>query len=86
MTSPAIRRDAGRSSASISGAQHERPLAVVVPTDAEEPPKASELQAFLEPRIAKWWMPDDFVFIEELPKTGTRKFDKKVLRQQFAGG
>ena len=65
---------------------NERPLAVVVPTDAEEPPKASELQAFLEPRIAKWWMPDDFVFIEELPKTGTGKFDKKVLRQQFAGG
>ena len=65
---------------------NERPLAVVVPTDAEEPPKASELQAFLEPQIAKWWMPDEFVFIEELPKTGTGKFDKKVLRQQFAGG
>ena len=31
-------------------------------------------------------MPDDFVLIEELPKTGTGKFDKKVLRQQFARG
>ncbi len=65
---------------------NERPLAVVVPTDAEDPPPASELQAFLEPQIAKWWMPDDFVLIEELPKTGTGKFDKKVLRQQFAAG
>ena len=64
---------------------HERPLAVVVPTDADEPPPPLELQAFLEPQIAKWWMPDEFLFIEELPKTGTGKFDKKVLRQQFAG-
>ncbi len=65
---------------------NERPLAVVVPTDGDDPPAASQLRAFLEPQIAKWWMPDDFVFIEELPKTGTGKFDKKALRQQFAAG
>lgn len=35
-------------------------------------------------QIAKWWMPDDVVFVAELPKTSVGKFDKKVLRQRFA--
>jgi len=37
-------------------------------------------------KIAKWWMPDSFVFIDEVPRTSTGKFDKKVLRQQHLDG
>ena len=62
---------------------YERPLAVVVPTDAADPPDADALQAFLEPQVAKWWLPDGYEFIDEIPKTGTGKFDKKVLRERF---
>ena len=43
-----------------------------------------ELLDHLGHRVIKWWLPDDIVFIDELPKTGTGKFDKKVLRDQFA--
>ena len=42
-----------------------------------------ELLAFLEPKFASWWLPDDIVFIEEVPKTSVGKFDKKVLREDF---
>ena len=38
----------------------------------------------LRPRVAKWWLPDRIEFIEEVPKTSVGKFDKKVLRGQFA--
>ncbi len=34
--------------------------------------------------MAKWWVPDRFEFIEEVPKTSVGKFDKKVLRARFA--
>jgi fatty-acyl-CoA synthase len=34
--------------------------------------------------VAKWWLPDRVEFIEEVPKTSVGKFDKKVLRKQFA--
>jgi fatty-acyl-CoA synthase len=44
----------------------------------------SDLEEFLSGRVAKWWLPDRYVFIEELPKTGTGKFDKKVLRKENA--
>jgi fatty-acyl-CoA synthase len=39
---------------------------------------------FLAPRVAKWWLPDDVVFIDEVPKTSVGKFSKKTLRDQFA--
>ena len=42
-----------------------------------------EILAYLEPRFAKWWLPDDIVFIDAIPKTSVGKFDKKVLRAQF---
>ncbi len=61
----------------------ERPLAVVVPTDGAGPLTADQLRSFLEPQIARWWLPDDFVFIDEIPKTSTGKFDKKALRQRY---
>ena len=39
---------------------------------------------FLSDKVAKWWLPDRVVFIEEIPKTGTGKFDKKVVREEYA--
>ena len=40
----------------------------------------------LRPRVAKWWLPDEFAFIDEVPKTSVGKFDKKVLRARLAEG
>ena len=37
----------------------------------------------LRPQVAKWWLPDDVVFIEQVPKTSVGKFDKKALRERF---
>jgi len=60
----------------------ERPLAcVVLKPDASA--SKEELLAFLEPKFARWWLPDDVVFVEEVPKTSVGKFDKKVLREDF---
>ena len=42
-----------------------------------------ELLEFLRPQVAKWWLPDDIVFVEGIPKTSVGKFDKKVLREDF---
>jgi fatty-acyl-CoA synthase len=62
----------------------ERPLAVVVPRpEFKEDLTKEELLEFLRPRFAKWWLPDDIVFMEAIPKTSVGKFDKKVLREQF---
>ena len=38
---------------------------------------------FLDGKIAKWWMPDDVVFVDEIPHTATGKIQKIVLREQF---
>jgi fatty-acyl-CoA synthase len=43
-----------------------------------------ELLAFLEARVAKWWLPDKLLFVDQIPKTGTGKFDKKVVRNEYA--
>ena len=64
----------------------ERPLAVIVPTADAGELSAEELQSFLEPQVARWWLPDGYAFIGEIPKTSVGKFDKKVLRQRFADG
>jgi fatty-acyl-CoA synthase len=60
----------------------ERPLACVVVKPGEELTK-QEVIAHLEPRLAKWQLPDDVVFIPEVPKTSVGKFSKKTLREQF---
>jgi fatty-acyl-CoA synthase len=60
----------------------ERPLACVVKRPGAEPTVA-ELIDFLRPDFARWWLPDDVVFIDEIPRTGVGKFDKKVLRERF---
>ena len=60
----------------------ERPIACVVPVDGEEI-SHEELVAFLEPRMAKWWLPDATEIIDEVPKTSVGKFSKKTLREKF---
>ncbi|MBV9252711.1 MAG: AMP-binding protein, partial [Actinobacteria bacterium] len=73
--------------AAVIGVTHpkwsERPLACVVVKPGEDLSK-EELLEFLEPRMAKWWLPDDVVFIDEVPKTSVGKFSKKTLRERFA--
>jgi fatty-acyl-CoA synthase len=61
----------------------ERPLATVVLKPGATATK-EELVEFLTPRVAKWWLPDDVVFIDEVPKTSVGKFSKKDLRARFA--
>jgi fatty-acyl-CoA synthase len=63
----------------------ERPLACVVLHD-DATCCGEDLRAFLADRVAKWWLPDAFAFIDEVPKTGTGKYDKKVLRARLAEG
>ena len=73
--------------AAVIGVPHprwaERPLACVVVKSGEELTK-DEVLAFLAPKLAKWQLPDDVVFIEEVPKTSVGKFSKKDLRSRFA--
>ena len=61
----------------------ERPLACVVKKPGTELTK-EEIYHYLEQKFAKWWMPDEIVFIDAVPKTSVGKFDKKVLREKFA--
>jgi fatty-acyl-CoA synthase len=61
----------------------ERPLACVVVKPGETV-TTEELIAHLEPSFAKWWLPDEVAFLDEIPKTSVGKFDKKVLRARFA--
>jgi fatty-acyl-CoA synthase len=62
----------------------ERPLAVVVAKEGASV-TADELREHLAPQFAKWWLPDRFEFVAEIPKTGVGKFRKTALREQFAG-
>ncbi len=72
--------------AAVIGIKHpkwqERPLACVVVKPGENLTREDVLD-FLEPRVAKWWLPDDVVFVEEIPKTSVGKFSKKDLRERF---
>ena len=61
----------------------ERPLAVVVFREGEEA-SPDELREFLAPNFAKWWLPDRFEVVDEIPKTAVGKFRKTALREQFA--
>ncbi|MFZ2114074.1 MAG: long-chain fatty acid--CoA ligase [Solirubrobacteraceae bacterium] len=63
----------------------ERPLCCVVVREGAEV-SAKDLQAHLSGRVAKWWLPDEFAFIAEVPKTSVGKFDKKVLRAHLRDG
>ncbi|WP_374631757.1 3-(methylthio)propionyl-CoA ligase [Ferrovibrio sp.] len=60
----------------------ERPLLLAIKKPGQEVSK-EDLLAFLEDKVAKWWMPDDVVFVSELPHTATGKLLKTKLREQF---
>lgn len=61
----------------------ERPVACVVLKDAyKDQVTKEEVLAFLAPQFAKWWLPDDVLFMEEIPKTSVGKFLKRKLREQ----
>jgi len=62
----------------------ERPLLVVVPADGQDPDKESIL-AYLRGAVARLWVPDDVVFIDEMPVTATGKVSKRQLRERFEG-
>ncbi len=74
--------------AAVIAAKHptwdERPVAVVVLKEGGSA-TAEELRAFLEPRFAKFWLPDQFVFTSEIPHTAAGKFQKTTLRHQYGG-
>jgi fatty-acyl-CoA synthase len=63
----------------------ERPLACVVPRDGMTLDLAS-VRAHLASRVAKWWIPERWAFVREVPKTSVGKFDKKALRAMYAQG
>ena len=60
----------------------ERPLLVVVKAKGEQVSR-DELLAFYQGKVAKWWIPDDVVFVDELPHTATGKLLKTKLREDF---
>ena len=62
----------------------ERPLAVVVLKEGATA-TADELRDFLAPNFAKFWLPERFEFVDEIPKTSVGKFRKTALRDQFSG-
>jgi fatty-acyl-CoA synthase len=74
--------------AAVIGAYHskwqERPLLIVVPAQGARP-SGAEILDFMRDRIARWWMPDDVVFVDELPHTATGKLQKTALRERFKG-
>jgi fatty-acyl-CoA synthase len=72
--------------AAVIGIRHpkwdERPLLVIVPKPGENASR-EEILAFMQGKIAKWWMPDDVVFVDEIPHTATGKIQKTTLRARF---
>ncbi|HWN66101.1 MAG TPA: 3-(methylthio)propionyl-CoA ligase [Haliangium sp.] len=78
----------GVAEAAVIGLPHpkwsERPLLVVVRAQGSAVDR-DELLAYLAPRVAKWWLPDDVCFVDELPHTATGKLQKTRLREQFQG-
>jgi len=61
----------------------ERPLAVVVLKEGASA-SGDELREFIAPKFAKWWLPEQFEFVDEIPKTAVGKFRKTALRERFA--
>jgi fatty-acyl-CoA synthase len=72
--------------AAVIGVRHpkwdERPLLVIV-LKKDTSATRDELLAFMKGKIASWWMPDEIVFVDEIPHTATGKIQKTVLRERF---
>lgn len=76
----------GVAEAAVIGIPHpkwdERPLLIVIPKQGRKLSKSDMLQ-FFEGKVAKWWVPDDVIFVDEIPHTATGKILKMALREQF---
>jgi fatty-acyl-CoA synthase len=74
--------------AAVIGVAHpkwdERPLLLVKLKEGETATREEFLQ-FLEGKIARWWMPDDVVLVDDIPLGATGKIDKKLIRERYAG-
>ena len=72
--------------AAVIGVRHpkwdERPLLVIV-LKRDVSATREEILAFMKGKIASWWMPDEVVFVDEIPHTATGKIQKTVLRERF---
>jgi fatty-acyl-CoA synthase len=72
--------------AAVIGVRHpkwdERPLLIVVLKKGQQAGK-EEILKFMQGKVAKWWLPDDVVFVDEIPHTATGKIQKTVLRERF---
>lgn len=84
----AIMAHPGVMEAAVIGVFHpkwqERPLAVVAPRpEYRETLTKEDVLEFLAPKVAKWWLPDDVVFVDAVPKTSVGKLNKRALREQF---
>jgi fatty-acyl-CoA synthase len=77
----------GVAEAAVIGLPHpkwdERPLLIIIKDEGAELSKEDVL-AYLEGKIANWWMPDDVTFVNEIPHTATGKIQKLTLREQFS--
>ena len=74
--------------AAVIGLPHpkwsERPFLIVVKQEGKEV-EGDAILKFLEGKVAKWWIPSDVAFVDELPHTATGKLNKRGLREQFKG-
>jgi fatty-acyl-CoA synthase len=61
----------------------ERPLAVVV-TKQDASVSAEHLRTFLADKVARWWLPERWTFVDEIPRTSVGKYDKKAIRSRYA--
>lgn len=72
--------------AAVIGARHpkwdERPVLIAVPAEGAAPTR-DEILAWFDGKVAKWWRPDDVVFVDELPHTATGKLLKSELRKRY---
>jgi fatty-acyl-CoA synthase len=74
--------------AAVIAAPHEkwleRPLACVAPKpEFKGKLTQDDILEFLRTKVADWWLPDEIIFVDTLPKTSTGKFNKRLLRDQF---
>jgi fatty-acyl-CoA synthase len=74
--------------AAVIGVPHpkwdERPLLILVPKTDSQLTKQS-IREFLHGKVAKWWVPDDVIFVDNIPHTATGKIQKTALRESYQG-
>ena len=76
----------GVAEAAVIGLPHprwgERPLLIVVPSD-NQPPDQARLLEWMREKVVSWWLPDDVIFVKEIPHTATGKIAKTELRRLY---